>query len=133
MATRPEEIRTDAAPAPVGPYSQAVAVGELVFASGQIPLDPATGALVTGEIELQTERVLDNLAAVLGAAGSSLERAVRTTVYLADLSHFARMNAVYERRFTGNPRPARSTIQAGALPRGVAIEIDVIALRDGGR
>lgn len=130
MATRPEEVRTDAAPAPVGPYSQAVAVGELVFASGQIPLDPATGGLVTGEIELQTERVLDNLAAVLAAAGSSLERAVRTTVYLADLAHFTRMNAVYERRFTGTPRPARSTIQAGALPRGVAIEIDVIALRD---
>jgi 2-iminobutanoate/2-iminopropanoate deaminase len=133
MAWRPEEIRTDAAPAPVGPYSQAVAVGELVFASGQIPLDPTSGALVTGDIELQTERVLDNLAAVLAAAGSSLERAVRTTVYLADLRDFARMNAVYERRFSGQPRPARSTIQAGGLPRGVAIEVDVIALRDAPR
>jgi 2-iminobutanoate/2-iminopropanoate deaminase len=130
---RPEEIRSDRAPAPVGPYSQAVAVGEWVFASGQIPLDPATGALVTGEIEAQTERVLDNLEAVLAAAGSSLERVVRTTVYLADLTHFARMNAVYERRFTGTPRPARSTIQAGALPRGVAVEIDVVALRDAPR
>jgi 2-iminobutanoate/2-iminopropanoate deaminase len=133
VASRPEEIRTDAAPAPVGPYSQAVAVGELVFASGQIPLDPVSGALVTGEIELQTERVLDNLAAVLAAAGSSLERAVRTTVYLADLRDFARMNAVYERHFRGRPRPARSTIQAGGLPRGVAVEIDVIALRDAPR
>jgi 2-iminobutanoate/2-iminopropanoate deaminase len=133
MASRPEEIRTDAAPAPVGPYSQAVAVGELVFASGQIPLDPASGGLVAGEIEVQTERVLDNLAAVLAAAGSSLERAVRTTVYLADLRDFARMNAVYERRFSGRPRPARSTIQAGGLPRGVAVEIDVIALRDAPR
>jgi len=126
----PEEIRTDRAPAPVGPYSQAVAVGAWVFASGQIPLDPTTGALVAGDIEAQTERVLDNLAAVLEAAGSSLERVVRTTVYLADLGDFARMNAVYERRFRGRPRPARSTIQAGALPRGVGVEIDVVALRD---
>jgi 2-iminobutanoate/2-iminopropanoate deaminase len=129
VAARAEEIRSDGAPAPVGPYSQAVAVGEWVFASGQIPLDPATGALVTGEIETQTERVIDNLAAVLAAAGSSLDRVVRTTVYLADLGHFARMNAVYERRFQGRPRPARSTVQAAALPRGVAIEIDVVALR----
>jgi 2-iminobutanoate/2-iminopropanoate deaminase len=130
VPARAEEIRSDRAPAPVGPYSQAVAVGQWVFASGQIPLDPATGALVTGAIEAQTERVLENLAAVLAAAGSSLERVVRTTVYLADLSHFARMNAVYERYFSGHPRPARSTIQAGALPRGVAVEIDVVALRD---
>jgi 2-iminobutanoate/2-iminopropanoate deaminase len=114
----------------VGPYAQAVAVGEWVFASGQIPLDPATGELVGGEIEAQTERVLDNLAAVLDAAGSSLARVVRTTVYLADLSLFARMNAVYARRFAGRPLPARSTLQAAALPRGAAVEIDAIALRD---
>jgi 2-iminobutanoate/2-iminopropanoate deaminase len=129
MAAKAEEIRSAAAPAPVGPYAQAVAVGEWVFASGQIPLQPDTGELVAGEIEAQTERVLDNLAAVLEAAGSSLARVVRTTVYLADLSLFARMNAVYARRFTGSPLPARSTVQAAALPRGAAVEIDAIALR----
>jgi 2-iminobutanoate/2-iminopropanoate deaminase len=124
-----EEIRTGGAPAPIGPYSQAVACGDWVFASGQIPLDPATGELVGGGIEVQTERVIENLAAVLEAAGSSLERVVRTTVYLTDLALFARMNAVYTRRFTGRPFPARSTIQAAALPRGAAVEIDAIALR----
>lgn len=131
MGAGPEEIRSSGAPAPVGPYAQAVAVGEWVFASGQIPLHPATGELVAGEIEAQTERVLDNLAAVLEAAGSSLAHVVRTTVYLSDLSLFGRMNAVYARRFTGSPLPARSTVQAAALPRGAAIEIDAIALRIG--
>lgn len=130
MGAGPEEIRSAGAPAPVGPYAQAVAVGEWVFASGQIPLHPASGELVGGEIEAQTERVLDNLAAVLEAAGSSLARVVRTTVYLTDLSLFARMNAVYARRFVGSPLPARSTVQAAALPRGAAVEIDAIALRD---
>jgi len=101
-----------------------------VLASGQIPLDPMTGELVPGEIEAQTERVLENLAAVLEAAGSSLARVVRTTVYLTDLALFARMNAVYARRFTGAPLPARSTVQVSALPRGAAVEIDAIALRD---
>lgn len=125
------EIRTGAAPQPVGPYSQAVVHGGLVFASGQVPIDPATGQLVDGEIELQTERVIENLAAVLAAAGSSLERVLRTTVYLTDLSLFARMNAVYLRRFTGDPKPARSTIAAAALPLGARIEIDVIAAVDG--
>jgi 2-iminobutanoate/2-iminopropanoate deaminase len=126
----PEEIRSSGAPAPVGPYSQAVAVGELVFASGQIPLDPATGELIGGGIEAQTERVLENLAAVLEAAGSSLARVVRTTVYLTDLALFARMNEVYARRFTGSPLPARATVQVSALPRGAAVEIDAVALRD---
>jgi 2-iminobutanoate/2-iminopropanoate deaminase len=130
MGARPEEIRSGGAPAPVGPYAQAVAVGEWVYASGQIPLHPASGVLVAGEIEAQTERVLDNLAAVLEAAGSSLARVVRTTVYLTDLSLFARMNAVYARRFTGSPLPARSTVQAAALPLGAAVEIDAVALRD---
>jgi 2-iminobutanoate/2-iminopropanoate deaminase len=125
-----EEIRSGGAPAPVGPYSQAVALGDWVFASGQIPLDPATGELVGGGIEAETERAIENLAAVLEAAGSSLARVVRTTVYLTDLALFARMNAVYARRFTGRPLPARSTIQAAALPRGAAVEIDAIALRD---
>lgn len=121
------EVCTDAAPRPVGPYSQAVSHGGLVFASGQVPLDPATGRLVDGEIEAQTEQVIRNLAAVLTAAGSSLERVVRATVYLTDLSLFARMNAVYARHFTGDPKPARSTIAAAALPLGARIEIDVIA------
>jgi 2-iminobutanoate/2-iminopropanoate deaminase len=125
-----EEVRTDAAPKPVGPYSQAVIHGDLVFASGQVPLDPATGRLVEGEIEAQTERVIANLAAVLEAAGSSLARVLRTTVYLADLSLFARMNAVYAKRFVGEPKPARSTIQAAGLPLGAQIEIDVIAATD---
>jgi 2-iminobutanoate/2-iminopropanoate deaminase len=125
----PEEIRSASAPAPVGPYVQAVGAGEWVFASGQIPLDPRTGKLVAGEIEVQTERVLANLTAVLEAAGSSLGRVVRTTVYLTDLALFARMNAVYARHFTGAPAPARSTVQVAALPLGAAIEIDAIALR----
>lgn len=121
------EVRTAAAPAPVGPYSQAVVHGGLVFASGQVPLDPATGQLVSGEIEAQTERVIANLSAVLEAAGSSLGRVLRTTVYLADMASFPRMNAVYARHFTGEPRPARSTVQAARLPLGAEIEIDVIA------
>ncbi len=121
------EVRTDAAPKPVGPYSQAVVHGGLVFASGQVPLDPATGRLVEGDIEVQTERVISNLAAVLEAAGSSLTRVLRTTVYLEDLSLFARMNAVYARRFDGDPKPARTTIEAAGLPLGAKIEIDVIA------
>ena len=124
------EVRTDAAPKPVGPYSQAIVHGGLAFASGQVPLDPSTGKLVEGEIEAETEQVLENLAAVLEAAGSSLARVLRTTVYLTDLSLFARMNAVYARHFTGDPKPARSTIQAAALPLGARIEIDVIASCD---
>ena len=123
----PLEIRTSAAPLPVGPYSQAVAHGGLLFVSGQIPLDPATQKLVGGEIEAQTERVIENLAAVLAAGGSSLAGVLRTTVYLADLALFPRMNAVYARYFDRAPRPARSTIQAAALPLGALIEIDAIA------
>jgi 2-iminobutanoate/2-iminopropanoate deaminase len=126
----PEAIRTQAAPSPVGPYSQAVAHAGLLFVSGQIPLDPATQKLVAGEIEAQTERVLENLAAVLAAGGSSLARVLRTTVYLADLALFPRMNAVYARYFTSEPRPARSTLQAAALPLGAQIEIDAIAAQD---
>jgi 2-iminobutanoate/2-iminopropanoate deaminase len=125
--SRPREIRSDAAPAPVGPYSQALVQGGLLFASGQIPLDPATQKLVQGEIEAQTERVLENLAAVLAAGGTSLASVLRTTVYLADLALFPRMNAVYAKHFAQEPRPARSTIQAGALPLGALVEIDAIA------
>ncbi|HET6304254.1 MAG TPA: RidA family protein [Myxococcota bacterium] len=125
------EVRTALAPEPVGPYCQAVVAGGLVFASGQIPLDPRTGALVPGEFEAQVEQVLHNLGAVLEAAGSSLARVVRTTVYLADLSLFPRMNAVYARHFAGRPFPARSTIQAARLPLGAQVEIDAIATVDG--
>jgi 2-iminobutanoate/2-iminopropanoate deaminase len=121
------EVRTGEAPAAIGPYSQAVVTGGLVFVSGQIPLDPATGTLVPGDIETQTERVLVSLRAVLAAAGSGLERVLKTTVYLADLEHFARMNAVYARHFSGYPKPARSTVQVAKLPLGALVEIDVVA------
>jgi 2-iminobutanoate/2-iminopropanoate deaminase len=112
----------------VGPYSQAVSHAGWVFASGQIPLDPRTDARVEGDIEAQTERVIANLAAVLEAAGSSLSHVVKTTVYVTDLALFARINAVYARHFTGDPPPARATVQGAALPLGAAIEIDAIAV-----
>ena len=120
-------IRTPGAPAPVGPYTQAIVANGFVFASGQIPLDPGTGKLVEGEIEAQAERVLDNLRAVLEAAGSSLANVVRASVYLTDLSLFPRVNAVYARYFGAEPPPARSTLGVAALPLGAQIEIDVIA------
>ena len=131
MGAGPEEIRSGGAPATVGPYAQAVAVGEWVFASGQIPLHPASGELVAGEIEAQTERVLENLRAVLDAAGSGLGLVLRTTVYVTDLSLFARMNAVYARYFAAAPQPALATVQVAALPLGSLVEIDAIALRIG--
>ncbi len=127
MSGGTREVRSDAAPRPVGPYSQAVIHGAWVFVSGQIPLDPATNRLVEGGIEAQTERVLANLRAVLEAAGSSLERVVRTTIYLTDLELFTRVNDVYARHFRGDPKPARSTVQAARLPLGAAVEIDAIA------
>jgi 2-iminobutanoate/2-iminopropanoate deaminase len=127
-----EPVHSENAPAPVGPYSQAVAHAGLVFASGQIPLDPRTGKLVPGEIEAQTERVIANLSAVLAAAGSSLARVVKTTVYVTDLALFARINSVYARHFTGRVPPARATVQVAALPLGAAIEIDAIAISDRG-
>jgi 2-iminobutanoate/2-iminopropanoate deaminase len=111
----------------VGPYSQAVEHAGLVYASGQIPLDPATNRLVEGPIEAQAERVLENLKAVLEESGSSLERVLKTTVYLVDLSLFPRVNAVYARYFTGEPQPARSTVQVAGLPLGAQLEIDAIA------
>lgn len=129
MSNPLEEIRSHQAPAPIGPYSQAIGVGGLVFASGQIPLDPATGRLVEGDIEAQTEQVLQNVKAVLAAAGSSLARVVKTSVFLEDLADFARMNEVYARHFTAYPKPARSTFQVAKLPAGARIEIEVIALR----
>ena len=119
-------IDTPEAPAAIGPYSQAVVAGEWVFASGQIPIDPATGEVVEGGIVEQTERVLNNLIAVLHEAGGSLNDVVKTTVYLADMGTFVEMNEVYARHF-GDHRPARATVQAGALPKSVAVEIDLIA------
>jgi len=119
-------ILTDKAPKPIGPYSQAVRFGNLVFTCGQIPIDPATGDLVTGDIAKETEQVFVNLAAVLAAAGTSLERAVKTTVFLTDMGLFSRVNEVYARHFK-EPFPARSTVQVAALPRGVAVEIEVVA------
>ena len=121
-----KRIETTRAPKPVGPYSQAVAAGNMLFASGQIPLDPETGQIVEGDIEVQTDRVLKNLMEVLKEAKMSASNVVKTTVYLTDLTDFARMNAVYE-RYLGKEPPARTTIQAAALPRGVKVEIDLIA------
>lgn len=123
-------VTTADAPAPVGPYSQAVAQGRLLFVSGQIPLDPKTGSLVDGDIEAQTERAIANLHAILEAAGTSLARVVRTTVYVTDLSLFGRVNQVYARFFSADPAPARATLQVAALPLGAQVEIDAIAALD---
>lgn len=122
-----EIICTEAAPKAIGPYSQAVRVGNFVFLSGQIPNDPATGQVLEGTIEKQTERVLENMKAVLRAAGLTFENVVKTTVFLRNLNDFNYMNEVYARYFCKNP-PARSTIQAARLPREVDIEIDAIAV-----
>lgn len=121
-----QAVSTPAAPAAIGPYSQAVRSGSLLFLSGQIPLDPATATMVDGDIAVQTHRVFRNLAAILEASGSSLDRVIRTTVYLADMNDFAAMNDVYGTYFT-SPAPARSTIQAARLPKDARVEIDVIA------
>lgn len=122
-----ESIQTDKAPQAIGPYSQAIRAAGLVFASGQVPLDPATGELITGTIAEQTERVFSNLRAVLEAAGTSLDRVVKTTVFLADMNDFGEMNAAYARFFTEAP-PARSTVEVSRLPKDARVEIDVIAL-----
>ncbi|MBO0859917.1 MAG: RidA family protein [Chloracidobacterium sp.] len=122
-----ESIQTDRAPQAIGPYSQAIKANGLIFASGQIPLDPATMRIVEGGVEEQTERVLDNLKAVLESAGSSLNRVLKTTVYLADMNEFAAMNEIYARYFSST-KPARATVQVARLPRDVKIEIDVVAL-----
>jgi len=120
-------VSTANAPKAIGPYSQAVVRGGQVFLSGQIPLDPATGQLVGGGIEEQTARVLENVKAVLEAAGASLDAVVKTTVFLKDMADFPKMNEVYARYFVENP-PARSTVQAAKLPRDVMVEIDAIAI-----
>ena len=119
-------ISTDRAPKAIGPYSQGIVAGELLFLSGQVPLDPASGSLLKGTVQEEVVRVLENLKAILEAAGSSLDRVVRTTVFLTDLGDFEAMNEVYARYFGAN-RPARSTVQVTALPRGARIEIDAIA------
>ena len=119
-------IATEQAPRAIGPYSQAVIWQGLAFLSGQIPLDPATNQIVEGDIAAQTERVLENLKAVLEACGSSLARVLKTTVYLKDLAEFPRMNEVYARYFPHNP-PARATVEVARLPRDVRVEIDAVA------
>ena len=125
-----EEIRTTGAPAPVGPYSQAIRAGGWLFASGQIPLDPASGRIVPGEIEDEARQVLANLRAVLEAGGSSLDRVVKATVYLTDLTLFPRVNAIYAEFFSAKPAPARVTVGVASLPLGARVEIDAIALCD---
>jgi 2-iminobutanoate/2-iminopropanoate deaminase len=121
-------VKSDAAPAAIGPYSQAIIANGMVFCSGQIAIDPATGGFdATASVEAQTERVLSNLRAVLEAAGASLESVVRTTIYLVDMADFATVNAVYAKRFANDP-PARATVAVRELPKGAKIEIDAIAL-----
>ena len=122
-----EVIHTDKAPKAIGPYSQAVRVGNFIHAAGQVALDPATGQLVEGGIETQTRQALRNLSHVLEAAGSSLRHVVKTTVFMKDMGEFAQMNAVYGEMF-GEHRPARSTVQVAALPRGAAVEIECVAV-----
>ena len=120
-------VATAQAPKAIGPYSQVVTWNGLAFLSGQIPLDPATGQIVEGDIAVQTERVLENLKAVLEACGSSLAQVLKTTVYLKDMGEFPRMNEVYARYFPENP-PARATVEVARLPRDVRVEIDAIAI-----
>ena len=123
-----ETIATDRAPAALGPYSQAIAAGNWVFCSGQIPLDPTTGAVVDGDVSAQAAQALANLEEVLRAAGLSLAHVVKTTVFLADMADFAAVNTVYAARF-GETRPARSCVAVASLPKGVKLEIEAIALR----
>jgi 2-iminobutanoate/2-iminopropanoate deaminase len=132
MPTRP--IATPSAPKAIGPYSQAVLRdgpgGKVLYASGQIPLDPSSGELVQGDITAQTERVMQNVEAVLAAAGMAFSNVVKTTVFLVDLGDFAKMNEVYAKRFSAGAPPARSTVQVAALPRAARIEVEVLAVAD---
>ncbi len=122
-------IATPSAPPAIGPYSQAIVHNGMAYLSGQIPLDPVTVQVIDGDISAQTERVIENMAAVLGACGSSLSRVVKTTVFLKDMGEFVAMNAVYARYFVTNP-PARSTVEVARLPRDVRVEIECIAIVD---
>jgi 2-iminobutanoate/2-iminopropanoate deaminase len=126
-----EIVATENAPSAIGPYSQAVKAGGMVFVSGQIPIDPATGAFVSDDVAQQTEQVLKNLRAVLEAAGSGLNEVVKTTVFLADMNDFAAMNEIYARHFTQN-FPARATVEAARLPKDARVEIEAIALLKAG-
>jgi 2-iminobutanoate/2-iminopropanoate deaminase len=120
-------IQTDQAPAAIGPYSQAIRVGDFLYTSGQIALDPQSGEFLSGEIEQETERTIENISAILTAGGLSLDNVIKTTVYLTDLSHFTRMNHIYEKYFSGN-KPARACVQVAALPKGAKVEIEAIAI-----
>jgi len=122
-----EAIHSDGAPDAIGPYSQAVRDGKLLFVSGQIPLDPSTGEPIDGDITAQTHRVMKNLEAILRAAGAGFDQVMRTTIYVTDLSHFATVNTAYGTYFT-DPAPARATVQVAALPKDVQVEIDAIAV-----
>jgi 2-iminobutanoate/2-iminopropanoate deaminase len=121
-----QAVSTENAPKPIGPYSQAVKYGDMVFTSGQIPVDPATGKMVEGDIQAQTEQVFRNLAAVLAAAGTGLQNAVKVTVFLADMADFPKVNEVYARQFE-QPFPARSCVEVSALPAGARVEIELAA------
>jgi 2-iminobutanoate/2-iminopropanoate deaminase len=123
---RKQVIQTNEAPRAIGPYSQAIRLGSFIFLSGQIALDPATGELAKGGIGIETRRVMDNLGAVLRAAGAGFSEVVRTTIYLTDLADFGEVNGIYASYFAAEP-PARATVQVAALPRGAAVEIDMIA------
>ena len=122
-----EKIKTDRAPAPVGPYSQAVKVGDFVFTAGQIAINPQSGELLTGSVEEQARQVFENLKAVLEAAGSSIDRVVKTTIFLQNMDDFARVNEVYAQYF-GESLPARSTVEVSRLPKDVKVEVDCIAV-----
>ncbi|MCR4719566.1 MAG: RidA family protein [Firmicutes bacterium] len=122
-----KKIQTENAPKAIGPYSQAIEVGNFIYTSGQIPIDPLTGNLAEGGIEVQTERVIKNLTAVLNAAGSSLDSIVKTTCFLKDINDFAKFNEIYAEYFTG--KPARSCVEVSALPKGALLEIEVIAIK----
>lgn len=120
-------IQTELAPAAIGPYSQAVVLGDFLFVSGQLPIDPKTGAFPGEDIKSQSKQSLENISAILAAAGSSMEKVLKTTVFLQDMGDFAAMNEVYATYFTGPVLPARAAIQAAALPKGANVEIEVIA------
>jgi 2-iminobutanoate/2-iminopropanoate deaminase len=121
-----QAVSTSSAPEAIGPYSQAIRAGSLLFVSGQVPIDPATGQIIAGDIEAQTHRVFQNIRAILAAAGGSFDQVVRTTVFLADMNDFAAMNSVYGSYFA-SPAPARATVQVSRLPKDARVEIDVIA------
>ncbi len=121
-----KHVKTEKAPAAIGPYSQGTIANGFLFSAGQIALDPATGQLIDGDIDAQTERVMENLKEVLDAAGASWTEVVKTTVYLNDMAHFPRVNEIYG-KWIGEARPARSTVQVTALPRGALVEIDLVA------